>query len=240
MPCRRADFPRISSQESGFFFCGAAQAARALLVRSNHKLEFGAAPKDQVLGDPGKVHPEERAGRGELDVDVPVGDRVHRVLGDPRAALRVDKSKLPRREFPVDGERRAGDGTRAERAYVCLVGYLQKTGMVALQHLHPGEQVVGDEDRLRPLKVRVAGDDHVPVRLRGAKEGPLGPGNLLREDRARVLEEQPHVGRNLVVAASARVELRGSGDAKRQRMLDVHVDVLQPDIPDEAAALNLR
>jgi hypothetical protein len=55
-----------------------------------------------------------------------------------------------------------------------------------------------------------------------------------------VLEEQPHVGRNLVVAAAGGMQLRRGGHAQGQRVLDVHVDVLEPLVPDEAAGLDVH
>jgi hypothetical protein len=56
---------------------------------------------------------------------------------------------------------------------------------------------------------------------------------------AGVLEPQAHVGRDLVVAAPGRVQLGGGGHALRQRLLDVHVHVLELHVPREAAALDL-
>ena len=46
-----------------------------------------------------------------------------------------------------------------------------------------------------------------------------------------MLEPEPHVRRDLVVATARSVELRGGGHALGERLLDVHVDVLEFRVP---------
>ena len=64
----------------------------------------------------------------------------------------------------------------------------------------------------------------------------LAPAELRPQDGAGVLEEQPHVGRHLVVAAAGRVELRRRRHPPGERVLDVHVDVLEPRVPAKRPA----
>ncbi len=182
---------------------------------------------------------QQGARRCKFDEKVPVGHGVHRILGDARAPFRIHEPKESRRIFPVYGERRAREGSGAERALVCLACDLRETHPVALEHFHPGEEVVGGVDRLGALQMGVAGDDHRPVFLGHGKKGPLDRRQLPAEQGARVLEKEPHVRRHLVVPAAGRVELGRRRHPQRERPLDVHVDVLEAPMPPELAVLDL-
>ena len=76
---------------------------------------------------------------------------------------------------------------------------------VTPESLEVCQQVVREQDRLRPLQVGIAGQDYVPVRLRHLDERPhrlpQGSGELVR----RIPDEEVEVQGDLVVAAPARV-----------------------------------
>ena len=99
-----------------------------------------------------------------------------------------------------------------------------------------GQQVVGQQHRLRPLQVRVAGQVHV-----GRVGGPLGQRLLQRHDVVGHAHEgapapQAQVGRHLVVAAAPGVQL--GPDVAGQLgdpALDGRVDVLVAGGVDEHA-----
>ncbi len=104
-----------------------------------------------------------------------------------------------------------------------------------------GEPVVGEADGLGALEVGVAGEDRVDV-LPGALEqdgAQRCEAALGRE--AGVPEKEGEVGRDLVVAGAAGVELaRGLGpDEGPQPGLDVHVDVFEGRVEGEASAFDL-
>jgi hypothetical protein len=90
-----------------------------------------------------------------------------------------------------------------------------------------GEQVVGEQQRLRPLQVRVAGQQGFPVLLRHLHEGPHGREHALAKPLRRVADEEVKVECHLVVAAAARVQLeRHVAHHLAQPPLDRRVHVL--------------
>ena len=112
------------------------------------------------------MHPGLGAGVGEPDEQVAVRHGVHGVLRDLRPPLLIDEAELPRRELTIDGQCRARNGPGAQRTPVRLRRHLRQPRAVALQHLDPGKQVVGEIHRLGPLQMRVARNQHVTVLLR--------------------------------------------------------------------------
>ncbi len=95
--------------------------------------------------------------------------------------------------------------------------------------------------RLRPLKMRVAGDDDVAVPPGEIHERPLQVAQQLADRIALVPEIQPDIQRDLIVPRARRVQLRaGVADALRQLGLDVHVDVLQLRLETELSRRDLR
>ena len=212
--------------------------AGAERVRQRHKAKLRARPEDEILGDARKVHAGQRAGGGELDEHVAVGHGIHGILRHPRPAATVDEAERPGGEFAVDAQRSAGDGPGAQRAPVGVVGCFGQALVVALEHLQPRQKMMRQRHRLRPLEVGVAGNEHVAVRLGHGQQRAPGSAELCLQDRARLLEEEPHVGGHLVVAAAGGVKSGGGGHTLRQRLLDVHVHVLQPGTPAEPPRFN--
>ena len=98
---------------------------------------------------------------------------------------------------------------------------------------------MGQRHRLRTLQVRIAGDEDAAVGFRHGKRGPAGVAQLGLQDCTGVLQEQPHVGRNLVVAASRSVQFGRGRHAPGECVLEVHVHILQPRVPPEPAGFDL-
>src|SRR5262249_55329927 len=99
-------------------------------------------------------------GRDELDREVPVTDGVQAVAGHAaEAELLGDRGA-------VDGEGRRRERARAERRLVGSLGRVDDPAAVALEHVHVGQEVVRQPDRLRPLQVRVPGRQRVDVLAR--------------------------------------------------------------------------
>ena len=126
-------------------------------------------------------------------------------------------------DLPVD----AGEGARAERHHRGAVERELEAEDVAAEHPEVGEQVVAEVDRLGALEVGVAGHRPVAVAL-GEAEDPAHhrAAELDRAQRVR-LDDHRDVGRDLVVARAAGVELAGQRpDLGLEQALDRHVDVL--------------
>ncbi len=127
----------------------------------------------------------------------------------------------------IDRQRRSGERSGAQRRHVEADTGGEQPVDVARQGPPVGEEVVGEQHRLRPLQVGVARQ----VGVAGV-EGALQQHLLQPVDAPGDLEQftfapQAQVGRHLVVAAACRVQLaaggtRDLGDAS----LDGGVDVL--------------
>ena len=77
------------------------------------------------------------------------------------------------------------------------------------------------------------------MRRSDGEQGPLRAEDFFAQHGGGVLEPQPHVGRDLVVAAARRVELGRSRHPLGQRLLDVHVHIFKLLIPFKPAGLDL-
>ena len=110
---------------------------------------------------------------------------------------------------------------------------------VALELLAIGQPIVRGQDRLGPLHVGIAGQDHVEIAVATAHEGPLQLDQPLVDLVDGLADPEPQVGRDLVVAAASGVELAsGVAEPVDQCPLDVHVDIFQFRREREAALLN--
>src|SRR5213593_4853168 len=111
---------------------------------------------------------------------------------------------------------------------------------VARQHEHVRQQVMGEQDRLSALQVRIPGHPAVQVLFRASEQRSLDVGDAVIHVAEDVAEIEPLVQRDLVVAGAARMELA----AHRARQLDeppldVHVDVFELLPEGERAAFEL-
>ena len=111
---------------------------------------------------------------------------------------------------------------------------------VARGHPEPGEQVVGEVDRLRALQVGVAGQRPVEVALGGLDERRHVGVELRLGAARRLAREERDVGDDLVVARARGVQLAaGAPGDRRQPPLDGHVDVLVVGLERERAVAQL-
>src|SRR6185369_11116478 len=111
---------------------------------------------------------------------------------------------------------------------------------VAREHLDVREQVVRERDRLRDLQVREAGQDGLGVLRCELDERALHVAEQHADRLDLLAQPQPHVGRDLVVARAAGVQLlTGVAGELDQARLDVEVDVLEIDPPLERLLLDL-
>ena len=102
----------------------------------------------------------ERGGGVQIDDEVTVGDRIHRVVRDAvEAELACDR-------LTVDGVRHAGQSARAEREHVGASARLRHAFAVAREHRLVRLQVMREQYRLGALCVCVAGHDRARLALR--------------------------------------------------------------------------
>jgi len=208
--------------------------AGAEAVGKVDKLELAGGPDDQLLGEAGEVHHQDRGGSDELQGKIPVRHRVERIARYRRKVEQFGHI------LPVDGKGGAGQGPGAEGQDVHPFEAVLQPLLVTLAHLHVGEQVVGEEDRLGSLQVGVAGHDDVKVAFRLTDERvdeqvEIG-GNL--DDFVPQVEAD--IQRHLIVAGTAGMEaLACLADLRREARLDVHMDIFQADGEVEMTCLDL-
>ena len=100
--------------------------------------------------------------------------------------------------------------------------------------------MVREVNGLGALQVGVAGNKDLGIFLAERDEGALQPGDFAEQRSDFVAQPEPDVKRDLVVARAGGVQLRAGGDALRQLGLDVHVDILEFELPLEFAGLDFE
>ncbi len=154
--------------------------------------ELGRRPETELFSDPRQVAVQERAGIEVVEREVPVSDGVE---GVPELLGR-------RRE----GQSRAGRGAGAERRRVRGFGREPKSLEVALEHLHPGEQVMADGARLRALEVGVRRHRRLCLVVGAAQDVGDQPADRAARLVARVLDVEAQRGGYLVVPRPSGVD----------------------------------
>src|SRR5438445_13728348 len=87
--------------------------------------------------------------------------------------------------------------------------------------------MMGEEDRLRPLRVRIARHHRVEMLLRPGDQRRFESIDRIEELRARALHVEAEVNRDLVIAAAAGVQLAAErAELLASAGLDGHVAVL--------------
>ena len=128
--------------------------------------ELLGRPQHDLLAQAGQVDAEQGEVEERLGHEVAVGDGVEGVVEPGREA------QLGRHPVGVEGQRRARQGAGAERRHVQASACAGQAVDVPGQRPAVGQQVVGQQDRLGPLEVRVAGQVGV---ARLPAPGPAGP-----------------------------------------------------------------
>ena len=169
----------------------------------------------------------------EVEQEIAVGHSVHAVGRDGR------KAQLVGHHLAVQRIGRARKRRRTQRQHVGgLVGVAQ-AGEVAREHPVVREHVVGEEDGLRLLHMRVAGHDDAEVVAGDVEQGGAQVEHLVHEAVRELFGVVARVGGHLVVAAAACVQAPARrADGLGQLALDGHVDVLVGDVELETAVLD--
>ena len=105
---RRPDFPRASSAMSAFFFCGSIEEPVALASSSRAKPNSSEVHRTHS-SHPREVDPEQGQVEQGLGHEVPVADGIEGVVEHRR------ETEFTGGELRIDGQRRAGQGARAQR-----------------------------------------------------------------------------------------------------------------------------
>ena len=96
-------------------------------------------------------------------------------------------------------------------------------------------------NRLRPLQMRVAGHDGLLVFLCLFAENRFQLQQVFNHGRNFVPEVEAEIERDLIVAASCRVQtLSGVPDSLGQKRLDIHVDIFVVCGKFDRSRLNVR
>ena len=135
----------------GVFLLGQHRAARGVGVGELDEAELVARPQHDFLPEPGEVHAEQGQIEEGFGHEIPVGHGVQRVLESSCEA------ELGRHPVGVERQRRSGQRPGPERRDVEAAAGGHQPVDVAGERPTVGQEMVGEENRLGPLQVRVAG-----------------------------------------------------------------------------------
>ena len=171
----------------------------------------------------------------EFQREVAVGDRIQRIAG------RLAKAQRRRRHVSVDREARSGQRRRAQRAFVDAHQRVAAARQIARRHLHIGQAMVAEGDRLGDLQMGESRHHRVDVLLGLGQQRIDKAFERPGQRPERRLHMQAEIQCNLVVARAGRVQAPGSGaDQFGEPRLDVHVDVLALSREIEVTVFDLR
>ncbi len=160
--------------------------------------------------------------RQRLQREVAVGDGIDGIAGRPVEAERRGGA------VAVEGKSGAGQGGGAQRRFVEPPPGVGEAAAVAGEHLHIGQQMVAEGDRLGALQMGETRHDRVVTGRRLCRQGRQQAMQLAVQFVDGVTHPQAQVGGHLIVARARRVQPAGGlADQFLQPRLDVHVDVFQ-------------
>ena len=196
-------------------------------VGDTDKVELAAGPQDQVFRQARQVYGQQRGDTAKLHDEIPVADRVHRVLRQARLPARINEPEQLCHQLALERQRRAGQRAAAQRTHIEPgQGFIQPL-VVALQHLDISQQMMRQVNRLGTLQMGVTRNDHFTAAPAQFNQGALQRLNLPGQRDGLLAQPKPHVERDLVIARATGVEFGARCHPARQRRLDVHVHVLQ-------------
>jgi hypothetical protein len=144
------------------------------------------------------VQPEHGAGVQQVQRKISVRDRIEGVVEGLH-------TEFFRRELRIYGMGRSRQGGSPERRYARRLARRLQPPDIPLERPEVGEQVVGEQHRLGPLEVRVAGEDQGPLPLGHLEEREHRGEHCGAYLSGRVPDEEMHVEGDLIVPTPARV-----------------------------------
>ena len=207
------------------------RAAGRPCVVQRRVAEFGGAPEDDVLGQPGQVDADHRQHERRLGGEVP---RRGGIDGVVRGGV---ESQFLGDRIGVEAERRSRQRPGSVRRHRGALVEVDEPVDVTQQRVRVGEQVVGQQDRLRRLQMGLARQD------RGGMRGGLGGQrrhdleHAVGDPADRVAQPHPKQRGHLVISrtACAQPAAEFGADAVDQSTLQRAVHVLVADQRAEAA-----
>ena len=161
------------------------------------------------------------ARRQQLDDEVAIGDGIERV----RAGCA--ESEVVGQPGAIDGKATSGERTGAERRDGGTAQRILDPATVTMEHLNIGEEVMGQEDGLRALRVRVAGHHRIDMLLGTDDQRGLERGDRFEQLRSGPSHVQAQIERDLVITAAACMELSTQrAQLFAEALFDQHMDVL--------------
>ena len=197
--------------------------------------ELRRAPQHDLLGEARQVHGANRGGGKRLQREIAVRHGVERVGGRPVEAERHGGGAA------VDRPGRAGERRGAQRALVQPPAAIDEAAAVAIKHLHIGEEVMPEGNRLGALQMREA--RHHGVGMFGGlrRQRHLQGMQLAVDVVDGVAHPEAEIRRHLVVAGAGGVQPSGGlADQLGEARFHVHVDVFQRARKFEAALRDFR
>ena len=129
--------------------------------------------------------------------------------------------------------------SRAQRRFIEPPPRIGKAAAVAPQHFDIGEAVMPEGDGLRRLKMRETRHDGRRMLERLLRQCLLQAGKLRIEMIDGLAQMQAHVGGDLVIARTCRMQPPGGlADQLLQPRFDIHVDVFERARKGETACRN--
>ena len=143
----------------------------------------------------------------------------------PSAHRIQDRSAIKARS---SGQRRARDRARSQRTNIQPLAAIRKPVRIAQKHLDISQQPVSHQHRLRPLQMRVRRHRRIRSLLRAIGDHSAQFGQFVPQLIDRRPHVQPQVGRDLLVAAAAAVQLVSRlPDQRDELLLDEVMNVLR-------------
>ena len=180
------------------------------------------------------MHGRDRAGRERLEHEVAVGDRVERIR---RRAVEAERM---RGHVAIERKRSAGERGGTERTFIEPRTRVFQPAAIARRHLHIGEKMMPERDRLRGLQMGKARHHGAGMRQRLLRQRLLITGKRGVEFVDRVADPELEIGRHLVITRTRRVQPAGGGpDQFVEPLLDIHVNVFERPVELETAGFDL-
>ena len=180
------------------------------------------------------MHRANAGGRQKLQREIAVADRIQRI------GHRGVKAQCCGGHLPVNRERRACQGSSAQRRLVHPDAGIRKAGPIPGQHFDIGHHVMTKGHRLRHLQMGETGHHPISTGFGLNEAGLQEPDECPVHRIALITHPQPEIHRHLIIARPGRVQpARRLANQFLQPRLDIHVNVLQRGGKTESSALNL-
>ncbi len=164
---------------------------------------------------------ENRRSGHKLQQKIPVAHGVDAILRDP------GKSQEFCHIAPIDRKRRAGQRAGAQGQDVDAFEACRKALAVALEHVVISQKMMRQQHRLSALEMGIARHDDIKMFSCRPCQLALQRPQSVDDDLHFFAQIEPHVQRNLIVAAPRRMQFSSRGtDQLGQAPLDIHVNIL--------------